>query len=165
MSPTTEEWTLSTPPEEYLERWPEGPNADLAQEILAAGPLDGGSNDAMPKEERVRQELAALRSVYDEIHGELVAEAQTHGRFPKGLEGRTAHWRLRACEIVGKKVLTMEQRIDHVPLSRVDLGIRAVRRVLPMVKDLEYRAPLGWTEHERSLFKWAMKAPIIPPKS
>lgn len=29
------EWPLKTPPAEYLERSPEGPNADLAREILA----------------------------------------------------------------------------------------------------------------------------------
>lgn len=30
------EWPLKTPPEDYLERSPDGPNADLARQIIAA---------------------------------------------------------------------------------------------------------------------------------
>lgn len=29
-----EKWTLKVSPEEYLEKWPNGPNADLARRIL-----------------------------------------------------------------------------------------------------------------------------------
>lgn len=28
------EWTLATPPDQYLERWPDGPKADLAKRVL-----------------------------------------------------------------------------------------------------------------------------------
>jgi hypothetical protein len=36
-----EEWTLATPPDLYLERYPEGPRAELAQRILDAALRDG----------------------------------------------------------------------------------------------------------------------------
>ena len=39
----TAEWTLATHPQEYLERWPEGPKADLARQVLAER---GGDGDA-----------------------------------------------------------------------------------------------------------------------
>lgn len=32
-----EQWDKTVSPEAYLERWPDGPNADLAREIIAAG--------------------------------------------------------------------------------------------------------------------------------
>lgn len=35
------EWTLKTPPEEYLEKHPDGPNAELARRVLAARGSDG----------------------------------------------------------------------------------------------------------------------------
>jgi hypothetical protein len=35
--PVLPEWTLATPPEQYLKRWPKGKNADLARQYIAAG--------------------------------------------------------------------------------------------------------------------------------
>lgn len=35
------EWTLKTPPEEYLEKHPDGPNAELARRVLAERGSDG----------------------------------------------------------------------------------------------------------------------------
>ena len=32
--PPPPEWTLATPPEIYLERFPDGPNAELARRVL-----------------------------------------------------------------------------------------------------------------------------------
>lgn len=37
------EWTLKTSPEEYLEKHPDGPNAELARSVLAARGSDGDS--------------------------------------------------------------------------------------------------------------------------
>lgn len=39
------DWPLATPPREYLDRWPSGPQADLARELLGLTDEDDGEGE------------------------------------------------------------------------------------------------------------------------
>ena len=42
---TGEQWTLRSSPEKYLERWPDGPHAELARELVAGSAADSAATE------------------------------------------------------------------------------------------------------------------------
>lgn len=126
-------------------------------------PLDPRGDEGTPREKRVRRELAALRKRFDAQHEEL-SRAAARVRVGAGIGRAETLHRFKHSQSIGRKIKQMELRFDHVALDRIEKGIRAVRKAAAALAVLEYPDDLPWGEHERSIFRWAMRGPIAPKR-
>lgn len=77
------EWTLKTSPEEYLERFPDGPNAELARQVLDEAVVDPEAppppQDAVtPPKAPDLPELGSVVDYHDQISGEARPARVSH---------------------------------------------------------------------------------------